>query len=102
MKKRETNILKGAVVFDEMLAKEMKNKKFAKAYQNLEFEYQIRKLLLLRRIQQNLTQRQLAKKIGIKQPIISRLESGNYNPSVKFLKKVAKALDAKLEISLKY
>ncbi len=102
MKKRETNILKGAVTFDEILAREMRNKKFAKAYQDLEFEYQIRELLLVRRIQQNLTQRQLAKKIGIKQPIISRLESGNYNPSVKFLKKVAKALDAKLEISLKY
>jgi transcriptional regulator with XRE-family HTH domain len=34
------------------------------------------------------------------QATISRLETGNYNPSVKFLRRLAKALDAKLTIRL--
>ena len=41
----------------------------------------------------------LADKIGIKQSNISRLESGNYNPSLAFLKKVAKGLGKELHIS---
>jgi DNA-binding XRE family transcriptional regulator len=52
------------------------------------------------RIEQNLTQEELAEKIGTKQCNISRLEGGSYNPSIRFLKKVAKGLGKKLRISL--
>ena len=43
---------------------------------------------------------ELAEKMGIKQPLISKLESGKYNPSVKFLRRVAKGLDAELKITV--
>ena len=45
-----------------------------------------------------MTQKDLAEKIGTKQSAISRLESFDANPSFKFLKKVAKAFDAKLVV----
>ncbi|WP_422938470.1 helix-turn-helix domain-containing protein [Thermanaeromonas toyohensis] len=32
---------------------------------------------------------------------MARLESGRYNPSLRFLKRVAKALDVKLEVKLR-
>lgn len=35
----------------------------------------------------NLSQKQLAEKIGMKQPMLSKMESGEYNPSIKFLVK---------------
>ena len=50
------------------------------------------------RIERGLTQGQLAKKVGTKQSVISRLESGRANPTIAFLKKLAQALNSHLEI----
>ena len=43
-------------------------------------------------------QKELAEKIGTKQSAISRLENGDYNPSVELLSKIAEALDKELVI----
>ncbi|MFI5205475.1 MAG: multiprotein-bridging factor 1 family protein, partial [Candidatus Paceibacterales bacterium] len=56
--------------------------------------------IIKKRLENKLTQAQLAKKLGTKQSAISRLEQGSYNPSLKFLKKVSAALNAKLQISI--
>ncbi|MBT4056345.1 helix-turn-helix transcriptional regulator, partial [Candidatus Peregrinibacteria bacterium] len=56
--------------------------------------------IIAKRLEQGLTQSELAQKIGTKQSAISRLESGNYNPSFTFLEKVAKALNLNLIVSL--
>lgn len=54
--------------------------------------------VLRARIEKGLTQQELARKIGTKQSVISRLESGRSNPSVGFLKRLATALSLHLEI----
>jgi len=43
-----------------------------------------------------MTQAELAKKVGTQKSNISRLESGNYNPSLDFLVKISEALGKKL------
>lgn len=48
-----------------------------------------------------MTQEELALKIGTKQGNISRLEQGNANPSLQFLKKIADGLGKELLISFK-
>lgn len=78
----------------------LKNKATKKAYKKLGPEFTLVEMIIEHRLKQGLTQEQLAKKIGSKQPVISRLEQGSYNPSVKFLHRVAAALDAKLIISI--
>ena len=50
------------------------------------------------RMELGLTQKQLADLTGIQQANISRLETGNYNPSLSILKRVAKGLGKKLRI----
>ena len=45
--------------------------------------------------------KELAKKCGIKQSNISRIESGKANPTIKFLQKIAQALDADLFIEFR-
>jgi len=67
-------------------------------YDKLNVIYEIKKQIIRYRIENDLTQKELADKIGTKQSAISRLENDDYNPSVEFLDKVAKALDKKLEI----
>jgi transcriptional regulator with XRE-family HTH domain len=45
--------------------------------------------------------KELAQRIGIRQSNISRLESGNYNPSLAFLKKVAAGLGKQLHVEFR-
>lgn len=78
----------------------LKNPEFKKGYDALELEYSIIEQILRKRIEKKMSQKQLAEKVGTKQSAIARLESGNSNPSVAFLEKVAKALGGKLQISL--
>jgi len=65
-----------------------------------ETEYQLISEIMQARIDQKITQKELAERIGTKQSNISRLESGNYNPSLEFIEKVATALGKKVEIHL--
>ncbi len=78
----------------------LKNKSVQKAYKQLGPEFALVEMIIEQRQKLGLTQQQLAKKIGSKQPVISRLEQGTYNPSVKFLQRVATALNAELVISI--
>lgn len=94
------NWMKGAVPYDEFLKKELKDPKLKKAYDDLELEFQIISLMIQRRIDSKMTQQQLAKKLGVKQPVISQFEQGNFNPTVKFLQKLTKALNGRLEIKI--
>jgi len=52
------------------------------------------------RKEKNLTQKGLAELIGTKQSNISRLESGNYNPSLELLTKIAQVMGKKLEVRI--
>lgn len=79
----------------------LKDPEFKKGYDALEPEFAIVSAIIGKRIKEGLTQSQLAKKIGTKQSAISRLESGNYNPSITFLSKIAKALNLDLVISMR-
>jgi predicted transcriptional regulator len=78
----------------------LKDKALLKEYEKLAPEFAIAEKLIEIRLNKGLTQAQLAKKIGTKQSAIARLESGNYNPTINFLKRIAEALNLKLDISL--
>ena len=79
----------------------LKIKKVEENYEKLGTEFSLIEMIIKKRNEKGLSQKQLARKIGTKQSAISRLESGKYNPSVSFLQKVSDALDAKLKIALK-
>ena len=54
-----------------------------------------------KRIELGLTQDDLAKSIGKQRPAVQRLESGNVNPSIYFLREIAGGLKITLEELLK-
>lgn len=88
--------------FDDFLRESLKNPKVRAEYEKLQPEFAVIQAVLDARIKRSMTQKDLAKKIGTKQSVISRLESGRANPSVAFLKKLAGALNATLEIKFAY
>lgn len=51
------------------------------------------------RLEEGLTQKELAERSGLKQSNLCRLENGNSNPSVETLEKVAHGLCRRLKIS---
>lgn len=76
----------------------LKNPKVKAEYDRLQPEFALIQAILDARIKKGVTQKQLAKRMSTKQSVISRLESGRANPSVSFLKKLADALNSRLEI----
>ena len=79
----------------------LKDKRIKKAYDALGPEFELIGTIIKKRLEQGITQKELARKIGSKQPVISRLERGTYNPSIKFLHRVANALDAELSVKIR-
>ena len=64
----------------------MQDEEFKKEYEALQPEMDITRALMDARINANMTQEELSRKSGISQADISRLERGNRNPSLSFLK----------------
>ena len=70
------------------------------AWDEIELESSIAEAIIGKRLKKNMSQRDLAKKINSTQAVISRIETMEANPSIKTLKRIAKALDAKVEIKI--
>ena len=78
----------------------LNNPVLSKEYKALQAEYDLIQTIIQKRIERGWTQKDLAEAIGSGQPVISRLESGAYNPSVKFLNRLAQAFGLRLRISV--
>ena len=85
---------------DDHLKELMKNPKFKKEWEDSEAEFQLSCRLIEARLKRNLSQRELAKKVGTSQAAISRIEAMNGNPSLSLLKRISAALGSKLQISI--
>lgn len=83
----------------KILKKELlKDPKVKAEYEKLQPKFAAVSALIEARIKKGLTQEALARKIKTKQSAIARIESGNANPSIGFLQKLAEALGKKLVI----
>lgn len=71
-----------------------------KEYDRLAPRYAIISEMIAARLKKGLTQKDVAQKLGTKQSAIARLESGNVNPSLEFLQKVAQVMGYKLRVHL--
>jgi ribosome-binding protein aMBF1 (putative translation factor) len=74
---------------------------FRKEYEALGSEFELIESIIRRRMELKMSQEELAAKVGTGQAAISRLESGNANPTLASLAEIAEALDADLHIELK-
>ncbi len=91
---------KASVSFENIKTSILSDNLVKKEYDKLQPRYEIISQIIQARKEKNLTQEELAKKIGTQKSNISRLESGNYNPSLDFLIKVANGLEMNLQIQM--
>jgi transcriptional regulator with XRE-family HTH domain len=83
---------------EKALAKQMKNPEFRAEYEALEPEFAIIQAMIDARKTSGITQKQLAEKTGIAQSDISKMETGNANPSLKTLQRLATGMEMKLKV----
>ena len=77
---------------------EFQDPDFKKEWDDIQPEMDVIRAMIDARIEQNLTQKELAARTGIDQADISKLENGTRNPSLKLLKKLASGLGMQLKI----
>lgn len=87
--------------FDAYLKESLKDKGFREVWKKAEPEYLLAKALIQKRLEKRMSQRELAKKLGTSQAVISNIETMSGNPSFNQLNKIARALDSELLFSFK-
>ena len=86
--------------FQQDLDKRLKDPEFRKEWEATEPEHNLAQQIIEARLKQNLSQRDLAKRVKTTQAIISRIESGSANTSISLMKRFANALDTDLTIHI--
>ena len=76
------------------------DEEFKIEYDRLKPRYDLIAQIINARHEQNITQAEMAKRMGTNKSNISRFESGSYNPSLDFLIRAAASLGKKIEFSL--
>lgn len=84
--------------FREYLNEQMGNPEFKKEWDALEPEFNAIQAIIDARKSMNMTQKELAERTGIDQSDISKIETGNANPSLSTLKRLAEGMDMILRL----
>ena len=61
----------------------------------------INETIKLRRVEQKLTQQELSERSGVSQQLISKIENGKAQPSLRTITKLAEALSLDIDLKIK-
>ena len=84
----------------ELKKRWMSDPEFQTAYAEADAEYSIIEALIQARHDANLSQAELASRLGTTQSAIARLESGHVSPSLSTLRRYAQATGTRLQLQL--
>ena len=87
--------------FRNHLNRQLQNSEFAAEYEQLRPEYEAIRAVIAARIENNITQGELAQRTGIRQSNISRIESGTVSPTIETLARLASGLGKTLKIEFR-
>ena len=83
---------------NDYLKEQLKDPDIKKEWEKNEAAYQVTRALIKARLEDKISQRELAKRAGTTQAVISRIENMNVSPSIGLLQRIADSLGRKLEI----
>lgn len=84
--------------FRNFLNQQLEDEEFRKEWEALQPEYNTMRAMIEARKKNNLTQKQLAERTGIDQADISKIETGNANPTIHMLQRLADGMDMMLKL----
>ena len=79
--------------------KQRKDPAFRAEYELTRPEFEVMRVLIDARISQNMTQKELSERSGVRQSNISRIENGTCSPTIATLEALANGMGKKLVIS---
>jgi ribosome-binding protein aMBF1 (putative translation factor) len=82
------------------LAEKRATPEYHKAYDEARRSYELGKAVRERRLALGISQTELARRAGMTQSAVSRLEAGGMTPTIGVLDRVAAALDAELIVAI--
>ncbi|MCD8254582.1 MAG: helix-turn-helix domain-containing protein [Oscillospiraceae bacterium] len=86
------------MTYEEFKREALKNPSVKAEYDALEPEFSLIRAMLDARREAGLTQKQLSERTGISQSDISKFETGNGNPSLKTLQRLAAGMGMRVKI----
>jgi len=95
------NINRAGVKLEMIKELLMRDDEFKSEYDKLQPRYEAISQVVEERSKQKISQQELAERIGTQKSNISRFESGEYNPSLDFLSKIAHGLGKEIHVVLK-
>jgi DNA-binding XRE family transcriptional regulator len=84
--------------FSDIKKRALKDPAVKAAYDALEPEYKLAESIIRARLAKKLTQVELAKRAGVSQTVIARIESGTNNPTISTVSRVANALGKEIRL----
>ena len=88
-----------SIPVEEIIAQWRDDPEYVEAYDALEEEFALASALIGARTRADLTQEELAQRMGTTQAAIARLESGRIRPTTRTLERYARATGTRLRIS---
>lgn len=89
------------ITYETHVKKLLKNKAVKREYEKLLPEYELTKSIIEQRLKKRLTQDEVARRTGMPQSTIARIEGLTHGlPRLSTLKKIADALDSRLIVRL--
>lgn len=88
------------VLLEELKKDLMKDPEFRREYDVLQPEFEIAEQIIKARVERKISQSDLAKRMKTGQAVVSRLEGMNGSPSLALLKRLARALGIKLQLTI--
>ncbi len=93
-------VKKGASTFEDLIIELEKDPEFRREDRRQKLYYDLILEIIKRRRELNLSQKELATRVGTRQSSISRIESGEHNMRLSTLIEIAEALQARVRIRL--
>jgi transcriptional regulator with XRE-family HTH domain len=85
---------------EQVLADELRDPEFKREWDRTALARAVALKVLAYRTEHALSQRRLAKQLGMTQPQLARLEAGEHNPTIDTLARLAQALDTEFAIDI--
>jgi transcriptional regulator with XRE-family HTH domain len=85
---------------DDLLERDLQDPEFRAEWERLAAARAVAEMVAENRERKGLTQTALARAIGVRQPVVARIESGEHVPTIETLIKIANALDIEIMLGI--
>ena len=85
---------------EEVLAEDLKDPEFRREWERTATARAVAAQLVAYRAEHGLSQRELARRLGMKQPAIARLEAGEHTPTLPTLERLSRGLGLEFHIDI--